>query len=155
MLKATPASGSYSAAENGIGVTLTGGGVQVIGKIAMTDEMKSHLMVPLASLVPSDGIFEANGGGISAPKCEYCPNPQFSDEAVKSHLQGTVVLSAVINVEGRVTSISIVKALGGGLDEKAVETVRTWRLKPAVNVDGKPVATRTPIELVFRLYKQE
>lgn len=155
VLKATPVSGSYSAAENGIGVTLAGGGVQVIGKVVMTDEMKSHLMVPLDSLVPSDGIFEANGGGISAPRCEYCPNPQFSAEAVKSHLQGSVVLSAVINVEGRVTATSIVKPLGGGLDERAAETVRTWRLKPALNVDGKPVAMRTPIEVVFRLYKQE
>jgi hypothetical protein len=57
LVGATPVTGSYSAAENGIGVTLSGGGVEVIGKIAMTDEMKSHLMVPLDSLVPSDGIF--------------------------------------------------------------------------------------------------
>jgi TonB family protein len=155
VLKATPVSGSYSAAENGIGVTIAGGGVQLIGKIALTDEMKSHLVVPLDSLVPSDGIFEADRGGISTPRCEYCPNPQFSDEAVKNHLQGTVALSAVIDVEGRATAISIVKALGGGLDERAVEAVRTWRLKPALNVDGKPVAMRTPIEVVFRLYKKD
>ncbi len=154
LLKATPVRGSYSAAENGIGVTLASGGVQVIGKIAMTDEMRSHLMVPFDSLAPSDGIFEADRGGIGAPRCEYCPNPQFSSEAVKSHLQGTVILSVVVNAEGRVTTTSIVKKLGGGLDEAAVDTVRTWRLKPAVNVDGKSVATRTPIEVVFRLYKQ-
>lgn len=154
-LGATPVTGSYSGAENGIGVTITGGGVQVTGKIGITDEMKSHLSVPLDSLVPSDGIFEPEHGGISTPRCEYCPNPQFSDEAVKSRLQGTVLLSAVINAEGRATAMSIVKAAGGGLDEAAVNAVRTWRLKPAVNVDGKPVATRTPIEVVFRFYKQE
>ena len=157
-LRATPVTGSYSAAENGIGVTLRAatscGIVTVIGKIAMTGEMKSHLTVPLESLIPSDAVFEADRGGVSVPLCEYCPNPQFTDEAVKHNLEGTASLSVVIDAEGRATAISIVQKLGGGLDQAAVDKVRTWRFKPAVNVDGKPVATRAPVEVVFRLYKK-
>jgi TonB family protein len=148
----TPVTGSYSAAENGIGVTLSGGGVQVIGKIAMTDEMKSHLSVPLDSLVPSDEIFEAGRGGISVPRCEYCPNPQYSDKATKRRIQGGISLLVVVSAEGRATTASIVKELGGGLDEAAVATIRTWKFNPGTNVDGKAVAVRVPIEVTFRLY---
>ena len=149
LVGATPVTGSYSAAENGIGVTLSG---EVIGKIAMTDEMKSHLIVPLDSLVPTDGIFEAGRGGISVPRCEYCPNPQYSDKATKQRIQGGISLLVVVSAEGRATTASIVKELGGGLDEAAVATIRTWRFKPAVNVDGKSVPTRVPVNIEFRLY---
>lgn len=152
LVGAMPVTGSYSAAENGIGVTLSAGGVEVIGKIAMTDEMKSHLMVPLDSLVPSDGIFEAGRGGISVPRCEYCPNPQYSDKATKRRIQGGISLLVVVSAEGRGTAASVVKELGGGLDEAAVAIIRTWRFKPGVNVDGRPVATRVPVDIEFRLF---
>jgi TonB family protein len=155
-LRATPVTGSYSAGDNGIGVKLVAftacGAAQVIGKIAMTDEMKSHLTVPLDSLVPSDGIFEPGRGGISEPRCEYCPNPTYTNEATEQRTEGTVNLLIVVNAEGRATTVSIVKKLGNGLDEAAAEVIRTWRFKPAVNVDGKPVATRVPVEITFRTY---
>jgi len=156
---ATLIEASYGAAENGIGVTLRAatsrGTVTVAGKIAMTDEMKSHLAVPLESLVPSDGIFEPDRGGVGLPSCEYCPNPQFTDDAVKYRVEGTVTLSVVINTEGRATQIAVFNKLGRGLDEKAVDAVRSWRLKPAVNIDGRPVPTRTSVEVVFRLFEKK
>ena len=155
-LRATPVTGSYSAAENGIGITLvavtSGGTIKAIGKIAVTDEMKSHVTVPLDSLAPSDGIFEPGRGGISEPRCEYCPNPTYTKEATEQRLEGTVNLLIVVNTEGRGRTVSIVKRLGGGLDEAAAEIIRTWRFKPAVNVDGKPVPARVPVEINFRLY---
>jgi protein TonB len=94
-----------------------------------------------------------DGARVSAyPVCVYCPNPQYSQEAVKSKYQGIVLLSATITADGRVTNIRVVKGLGGGLDEVAVATVRTWRFKPGLGLDQQPVAVDAPIEVTFRLY---
>jgi periplasmic protein TonB len=62
------------------------------------------------------------------------------------------VLSVVISPDGRVTDIHVAKGLGLGLDEKAIEAVRTWRLKPALGPDGKPASVRQTIELGFQLF---
>lgn len=98
------------------------------------------------------GAFNAGTGGYGYPTCLYCPEPQFSDEAVKAKYQGVVLLSAIITADGRATDIQVVKGLGLGLDEKAIEAVRTWRFTPARGPDGKAAAVRTPIEVTFRLY---
>jgi TonB family protein len=45
------------------------------------------------------------------------------------------------------------KGPGNGLEEKAIEAVRSWRFRPAVGPDGHPVATMVPIEVTFRLTK--
>ncbi len=96
---------------------------------------------------PSAG---ANGYGYAS--CLYCPNPQFSDEAVKAKYQGTVVLMAVITADGRAIDIHVAKGLGLGLDEKAIEAVRNWRFKPALGPDGRAASVAMPIEVTFRLY---
>ncbi|HXJ16065.1 MAG TPA: TonB family protein [Candidatus Polarisedimenticolia bacterium] len=98
------------------------------------------------------GAPNAGSGGYGYPKCLYCPRPDYTDEAMKVKIQGAVLLIATITADGRVTDIHVVKGLGFGLDEKAIETVRTWRLQPAAGPDGRPAAVRTPIEAVFHLY---
>lgn len=77
---------------------------------------------------------------------------QYSEDAVKTKYQGVVLLLVTVTADGRATNIRIVKGIGGGLDEMAVAAVRTWRFKPAVGLDNKPVAAKTPIEVTFRLY---
>lgn len=96
---------------------------------------------------PTAGI-----GGYGTPTCLYCPNAQFSDEAVKAKYQGSVLVSAVIAADGHVLDVKVVKSLGLGLDENAVAAVKTWRFKPALGPDGKPTAVRQTIEVVFHLY---
>jgi periplasmic protein TonB len=98
------------------------------------------------------GAPSAGTGGYGIPACLYCPNPQFSDEAVKAKYQGTVTLVAIITPDGRATDIHVVKGLGLGLDEKAIEAVRQWRFRPATGPDGRPAAVRQIIEAVFHLY---
>jgi protein TonB len=98
------------------------------------------------------GFPNAGTGGYGSPACLYCPQPQFSDEAVKAKYQGTVLLVAVITADGRATEIRVAKGLGLGLDEKAVEAVRTWRFRPALGPDGKPASVRQSIEVTFHLY---
>jgi len=98
------------------------------------------------------GVFNAGTGGYGYPACLYCPAAQFSDEAVKAKYQGTVSLVAIITPDGRATDIRVVQPVGLGLDEKAIEAVRTWRFRPALGPDGKPAAVRQIIEIAFHLY---
>jgi protein TonB len=96
------------------------------------------------------GVFRV-GGGVSAPHAIYAPDPQYSDEARRAKYQGTVVLWVVIGPDGRPRDLRVVRTLGMGLDEKALEAVRQWRFEPAMK-DGHPVAVQVNIEVSFRLY---
>jgi TonB family protein len=91
------------------------------------------------------------GGGVSAPRPIYAPDPEFSDEARKAKYQGTVILWVVVGPDGRTHDIRIQRTLGMGLDEKAIQAVSQWRFEPA-RKDGMPVAVQVNIEVTFRLY---
>lgn len=91
------------------------------------------------------------GGGVSAPIPIYKPEPTYSEEARKAKFQGTVVLWIVVDASGQVTDVKVVKPLGLGLDEKAVEAVKTWKFKPALR-NNAPVPVRVSVEVSFRLF---
>jgi protein TonB len=65
------------------------------------------------------------------------------------NLRGSSLLFAILNERGEVTEIRIVRPLGAGLDERAVEAVRKWKFAPATK-DGKPVPIKINIEVNFR-----
>jgi TonB family protein len=91
------------------------------------------------------------GGGVSAPKIIYRVEPEFSEEARKNKWQGTVLLQAIVGVDGKTHQISVMRSLGMGLDEKAIEAARQWRFEPGLK-DGKPVDTIVSFEVNFHLY---
>jgi protein TonB len=91
------------------------------------------------------------GGGVSAPRTIYAPDPEYSDEARKAKYQGAVTLWVVVGPDGRVREARIARSLGMGLDEKALAAVRTWRFEPAYK-DSVPVPVQVNIEVHFRLY---
>ena len=91
------------------------------------------------------------GGGVSAPKAIYSPDPEYSEEARKAKYQGTCVLWLIVGPDGRPRDIRVARTLGLGLDEKAIEAVKNWRFEPAMK-DGKPVAVPINVEVSFRLY---
>ncbi len=90
------------------------------------------------------------GGAVSNPVPIYRPEPQYSEEARKAKWGGTVTLSLVVDETGHTTNIHVLKPLGLGLDEKAVEAVSKWLFKPGMK-DGKPVKVYAQIEVTFRL----
>ena len=96
------------------------------------------------------GVFRV-GGGVSAPRALYDPEPEYSEEARKAKYQGTCVLMLVVGPDGRPRDIHVASSLGLGLDEKAIEAVKTWRFEPAMK-DGKPVAVAINVQVDFRLY---
>jgi protein TonB len=91
------------------------------------------------------------GNGISIPRAIYSPEPEFSEEARRSKYQGEVTLLATIGADGRTRDLVVVRSLGMGLDEKAIEAVRTWRFEPAIK-DGRPVAVQMNIIVNFHLF---
>jgi TonB family protein len=91
------------------------------------------------------------GHGVSAPRVIYDPDPEYSPEARAAKYQGTVKLLAVIGPDGRPRDLRVERALGMGLDEKALAAVRTWRFEPA-HYDGHAVAVMIEVEVSFHLY---
>jgi protein TonB len=90
------------------------------------------------------------GGDVTAPVAIFQPDPQYSEEARKAKYSGTVLVEIVVDAQGNVRDAQVVKPVGLGLDEKALEAVRTWRFKPGLK-NGVPVATRVGVEVYFRL----
>jgi periplasmic protein TonB len=96
------------------------------------------------------GVFHV-GGGVSAPRAIYDPDPEYSEEARKARFQGAVALWVIVGPDGRPHDVQISRSLGMGLDEKAVEAIKKWRFEPAMK-DGHPVAVQVNVEVTFHLY---
>jgi TonB family protein len=99
----------------------------------------------------SNGPFHPGVGGVGYPSCTFCPDPEYTKEARAKHIQGVVVLTAIIQPNGRATDIVVVKSPDAGLTEKAIEAVSRWHFKPARGEDKEPVPVIVPIEVTFRL----
>ncbi len=96
------------------------------------------------------GVFRV-GGGVSAPRPVFTPDPEYSEEARKAKYQGTCVLWMIVGSDGKTRDIRVMQTLGLGLDEKAIEAVKQWRFEPAMK-DGHPVAVQVNVEVTFRLF---
>ena len=88
----------------------------------------------------------AGVNGVGKPQCVYCPE---SEKTPKPKISGVVLLDVTVMTDGKVTDPIVVKGPGMGLNEKALELVRTWKLKPARGPDGKPVKCRVQVEVTF------
>ena len=91
------------------------------------------------------------GGGVSAPRAIHKPEPEYSSEARQAKYQGTVVVSLVVGADGQPRALRVARALGMGLDEKALEAVRQWRFEPAMK-NGRPVPVAVDVEVTFHLF---
>jgi protein TonB len=96
------------------------------------------------------GVYKV-GGGISAPQALSTPDPNYTEEARRANKQGTCVLSLIVDSTGHPRNLRVVRGLGLGLDEKAIEAVRQWTFQPSLK-DGRPVDVQITVEVQFRLY---
>lgn len=105
---------------------------------------------------PGAGQGEAYDGPyanvVSRPRCAYCPDPQYTDEAREAKLQGKVTLRVLVSADGRAAQIRVVQGLGLGLDERAVQAIRGWKLVPSHDAAHRAVADWVTVEAVFRLF---
>ena len=108
------------------------------------------MLLPLDALWPKQKSLATGEGGVSSPECVYCPNLNLSDGENKGHLEGVVLVMATITSDGSIATAKVIKSLDSDLDERAVERLGVWKLRPATNADGKPIPVRIPVEIVVR-----
>lgn len=87
------------------------------------------------------------GGDVKAPKLVNRVDPQYPEIARKARIQGIVILEAIINKQGNVTDVKVLKSLNSLCDEAAMEAARQWKFEPGTQND-------IPVDVVMTLTVQ-
>ncbi|HVC20654.1 MAG TPA: energy transducer TonB [Vicinamibacterales bacterium] len=92
------------------------------------------------------------GNGVLLPQVIQEVKPQYTSDAMRAKIQGTVWLECIVEPNGRVGDVRVIKSLDPtfGLDEEAIKAAKQWRFMPGTK-DGKPVPVIITIELTFTL----
>jgi TonB family protein len=115
-------------------------------------ELDDYLFVfkpPPDSTVTDLGAFKGVAD-VSPPVPIYRPDPKYPKKTARKKIEGTVILSIVVDTDGSTRDIRVVRPLDPDLDESAVECVSTWKFKPGEK-DGQPVKVMAQIEVNFLL----
>jgi TonB family protein len=110
----------------------------------------------VATLAPVTGIqIEAvptttQEQAVKPPLPIHAPNPPYTEEARQNRISGSALLTLKVKADGTVADVAVIRGLGHGLDEIAVETLKTWKFQPATK-DGAPVDFDTTVEVTWRL----
>ncbi len=118
--------------------------------VALGPETAAAVPVRQARVAEATPPHTASAGASPLPQFSTRWIPEYSEEARKAKYSGSVMLSIVVNTDGRADDIKVVRSLGMGLDEKAIEAVGRWRFRPGTK-DGVPVRVRAQVEVNFRL----
>jgi len=96
------------------------------------------------------GYLGLGGGALTPPTLIVKTEPEYSEEARKARLQGTVLLRIEVDTHGQAQNIMVRQSLGLGLDDRAIDAVKKWKFNPG-KVNGKPTAVVAYVEVNFRL----
>jgi TonB family protein len=122
------------------------------GVIPNSDEHAESVHDYNGEVKASDLEIVPMGKGVTPPRrLTGGPDPDFSTEARKLGYRGAVGLLVVVDKTGQVRNVRVLRPLGLGLEQKAVESLRKWRFSPAEK-DGQPVAVELGIQIDFHLY---
>jgi TonB family protein len=100
--------------------------------------------------IPSEAKVYSVGPGVTYPRAVYAPPPEYTRAAKKINFQGACLLSLIIGPDGQARDIKVIRALGKGLDAKAIEAVSKWKFQPAMR-NGQAVAVLIEVEAQFRI----
>jgi protein TonB len=100
--------------------------------------------------ITSRGIRGRAGGNVSAPILISSVEPEFSKEASKKKFSGNVLVNLWVDENGLPSHVHVLRGIDHGLDEKAVEAVKQYRFKPAME-NGKPVLVELNVEVYFQI----
>jgi TonB family protein len=131
---------------NGTFIVRAGGDATL--RVAPVTTLAQTVTTPTGT-VTATGVYSP-GNGMTSPVAIYKPEPQYSEQARAAKWQGAVLVSVVIDATGTPTNIKVVRPLGLGLDEQAIEAVHQWKFQPGTK-DGVPVPVQAQIEVAFRL----
>jgi protein TonB len=87
-------------------------------------------------------------GAVSAPLLIHSVEAEYTETARKAKVSGSVLVNLYVDANGNTGHIRVIRGLGSGLDEKAVEAVRQYKFKPGMK-DGKPVRVEMTLQLSF------
>ena len=90
------------------------------------------------------------GNGVSAPVLVRDVKPSYTPGAMKRRVTGLVAVELVVEIDGSVTNVRVVRPLDAELDDAAVAAVRQWQFKPGMR-NGEPVRVAVEAELSFSL----
>ncbi len=121
------------------------------GKAAIPPDLAELMASKAPITLEGYGLVYRIGKGVTPPKALNAPDPQYSEEARHARFQGTVMMTAIVDMSGGIGNILIQRPLGYGLDDKAAEILKEWRFAPALK-DGKAVPVQIQIEMSFHLY---
>ncbi|HXC95244.1 MAG TPA: energy transducer TonB [Edaphobacter sp.] len=108
-------------------------------------------IIPAGFTVRDDRALRRIGGDVSAPVLIYSVAPEFAQQARNANIAGNVLVNLVVDQNGNPTNVRVVRGIGQGLDEKAVESVRKYRFKPAME-HGQPVPVELNVEVNFQTF---
>jgi protein TonB len=93
------------------------------------------------------------GNGVTPPVPTYIPKPQYTADAMRARIQGTVWVECVVRTDGQCSDTHVIRSLDQtfGLDQEAVKAARLFRFRPGMRL-GEPVAVLVTIELSFTLH---
>ncbi len=98
-----------------------------------------------------DKIYRMADPGITPAVAQLRTDPEYTKPAQKEKIQGTVGLNVVIEKNGKIEKVKVVRSLDPGLDESAIKGVKEWEFTPCKK-DGKPVRCAVYLEITFHLY---
>lgn len=110
------------------------------GRVSGQDQLSSRPAAP-----------RVGDSHVSAPTLLHKVEPQYSAEAERAGIEGTVFLYGEVGPDGLAHNLRVVRSIGHGLDEEAIEAVAKWRFRPGEK-DGKPVTVAANFEVNFRLH---
>jgi len=114
-------------------------------------QSSDYLASSTASQEPKGMFIKRLEKGVTPPVALQKPDPPFTERARQARIQGSLLLSLVVDKEGRPERVQILRPLGCGLDDIAVQTVTGWRFAPA-RKDGENVPVEIAVEIDFHLY---
>ena len=108
---------------------------------------------PDAKLWPPPGVHRYDESGLTRPQLLHDGGPQYTSEALRARIEGAICLEAVVDVDGHVAAVHIVRSLDAavnGLDDQAVRAVEKWQFTPGFR-DGEAVKVLITVQSSFTL----
>lgn len=112
-------------------------------------DLESMFVIPAAPPARPDGPILVRGE-VEAPVRLAGLDPRYTETARRVGIQGLVIVEAIVNERGSVENVKLVQGLGFGLDEAAMQAIRTWRFEPAT-LHGEPVAVYYTLTVNFQM----
>ena len=103
---------------------------------------------------PLAGVVRVGSPGVTIPRILKEARPQYTSDAMRAKIQGSVVLECVVQTDGTVGDVRVIRSLDTtyGLDQEAIKAAKQWKFAPGTR-NGEPVPVMVSIELTFTLGK--